>query len=73
LNVALEDSERLLASISDYDRSAVIQNAIDSLNNIENESIENQNRVYRLLFECLELVNTVDEFEIRLKEKDVSN
>ncbi|MDG4655868.1 recombinase family protein [Ectobacillus antri] len=72
LNLSLEDNERLLASISDYDRSAVIQNAIDSLNNIENESIENQNRIYRLLFECLELVNTSDEFEIRLKEKDVS-
>ncbi|MEW5202653.1 recombinase family protein [Bacillus thuringiensis] len=73
LNVALEDNERLLASLTDYDRSAVIQNAVDSLINIENESIENQNRVYRLLFEHLELVNTVDEFEIRLKEKDVSN
>jgi DNA invertase Pin-like site-specific DNA recombinase len=73
LNVKLEDNERLLASLNDYDRSAVIQNAVDSLNNIENESIENQNRIYRLLFEHLELVNTVDEFEIRLKEKDVSN
>lgn len=73
LNVALEDSERLLASLTDYDRSAVIQNAIDSLNSIENQSIENQNRIYRLLFEHLELINTVDEFEIRLKEKDVSN
>lgn len=73
LNVTLEDNERLLASLNDYDRGAVIQNAIDSLNNIENESIENQNRIYRLLFEHLELVNTVDEFEIRLKEKDVSN
>lgn len=73
LDVSIEDNERLLASLSDYDRSAVIQNAIDSLNNIEYESIENQNRIYRLLFEHLELVNTLDEFEIRLKEKDISN
>lgn len=73
LNVTLEDNERLLASLNDYDRGSVIQNAIVSLNNIENESIENQNRIYRLLFEHLEIVNTVDEFEIRLKEKDVSN
>jgi len=73
LNVSLEDNERLLASISDYDRSAVIQNAIDSLNTIENESIENQNRIYRLLFVHLELVNTLDDFEIRLKEKNASN
>jgi site-specific DNA recombinase len=73
LNVSLEDSERLLASLSEYDRSEVINNAIESLNNIENESIENQNRIYRLLFEHLELVNTVDKYEIRLKEKDVSH
>lgn len=73
LNVALEDNERLLTSLTDYDRSAVIQNAVDSLNNIENETIENQNRIYRLLFEHLELVNTVDEFHIKLKERDVSN
>lgn len=73
LNVKLEDNERLLASLNDYDRGSVIQDAVDSLNNIENESIENQNRIYRLLFEHLELVNTLDEFEIRLKEKDVSN
>ncbi|TKC18181.1 recombinase family protein [Robertmurraya kyonggiensis] len=73
LNMSLEDNERLLGSLSEYDRNSVIQNAIDLLNNIENESIENQNRIYRLLFESLELVNTEDEFEIRLKEKDVSN
>ena len=73
LNVSLEDNERLLGSLSEYDRSAVIQNAIDSLNNIENESIENQNRIYRILFESLEMVNTIDEYEIRLKEKDVSS
>lgn len=73
LNVKLEDNERLLASLNDYDRSTVIQNAIDLLGNIENESIEDQNRIYRLLFESLELVNTADEFEIRLKRKDVSH
>ncbi|MCM3456951.1 recombinase family protein [Heyndrickxia oleronia] len=73
LKVTLEDNERLLASLSEYDRSTVIQNAIDLLSNIENESIEDQNRIYRLLFESLELVNTEDEFEIRLKEKDVSH
>lgn len=73
LNVSLEDNERLLGSLSEYDRSAVIQNAIDSLNNIEIESIENQNRIYRILFEGLELVNSIDEYEIRLKEKDVSS
>ncbi|ATF13495.1 recombinase family protein [Brevibacillus brevis X23] len=72
LNVSLEDSERLLSSLSDYDRGAVIQNAIDSLYNIVNESIDNQNRIYRLMFEHLEIVNTADEFEIRLKEKDIS-
>jgi len=71
LNVSLEDNERLLGSLSEYDRRSVIQNAIDSLNNIENESIENQNRIYRTLFESLELVNTLDEYEIRIKEKDV--
>ncbi|MFC6040114.1 recombinase family protein [Paenisporosarcina macmurdoensis] len=71
LNVSLEDNERLLGSLSEYDRRSVIQNAIDSLNNIENESIETQNRIYRTLFESLELVNTLDEYEIRIKEKDV--
>ncbi|MGG0176436.1 recombinase family protein [Gottfriedia acidiceleris] len=73
LNVALEDNERLLATLSDYDRKSVIQNAIDSLNNIQNTEIEHQNRVYRVIFESLELINTADEFEIKLKEKDVSN
>ncbi|MED4037041.1 recombinase family protein [Niallia taxi] len=73
LNVSLEDRERLLGSLTEYDRRTVIQSTIDSLNNIENESIDTQNRIYRVLFESLELINTEDEFEIRLKEKnDVS-
>ncbi|SIR22303.1 Site-specific DNA recombinase [Bacillus cereus] len=72
LNVVLEDNERILASLTDYDRTAVIQYTAELLNNIDNESIENQNRVFRVIFEELGLINTVDAFAINLKEKDVS-
>ncbi|HDR3326343.1 MULTISPECIES: recombinase family protein [Bacillus cereus group] len=72
LNVVLEDNERILASLNDYDRTAVIQYTAELLNNIDNESIENQNRVFRVIFEELGLINTVDAFAINLKEKDVS-
>lgn len=72
LKVSIEDNERVLDSLSEYDRRSVIQNAITVLDGVENQSIEKQNRIYRLLFDRLELINTVDEFVIDLKEKDTS-
>lgn len=73
LNILLEDDERLLGTLDEYDRKVIIQNAIDSLNNIKEENIEYQNRIFRMLFENIELIHTENNFEIILNEKDVSN
>lgn len=73
LNVLFEDNQRILESLIDYDRNDSIQNAITLLDNIHYDEIEYQNRTYRSLFDCIELVNTTDEFEIRLKEKDITD
>lgn len=72
LEISLEDNERLLNSITDYDRTSIIEDALKYLEDIENKDVENQNRIFRMLFEHIELINTTEEFEINLKEKDMA-
>lgn len=48
------------------------EKALDFLQTVENIETEEQNRLFRLLFEKVVLINTDDKFSIEIIEKDTS-
>lgn len=72
LKSLLVDSNKKLKTVSEKSSVDLKKKALDFLQTVENIETEEQNRLFRLLFEKVVLINTDDKFSIEIIEKDTS-